>query len=117
MPDVLHIVGAVLALAGGVIAVLGAYGVLRFPDVYTRLHAASITDTAAATLLFVGLGLMSGLSLITLKLVICWIFLMIAGPTASHAVAAAAYSSGVWPWTRSDAQPAGAGDPGGKGPT
>jgi multicomponent Na+:H+ antiporter subunit G len=98
MPEALHLLGGGLVALGAVSALVGAAGVWRFPDVYTRLHAASITDTAAATLVLVGLGLISGWSLPSLKLAICWALLMIAGPTASHAVAAAAYSAGVWPW-------------------
>ncbi|MEL7540417.1 MAG: monovalent cation/H(+) antiporter subunit G, partial [Pseudomonadota bacterium] len=43
------VLGSALMLVGAVLAVIGTVGVLRFPDFYTRLHAASVTDTAAAT--------------------------------------------------------------------
>ena len=55
-------VGMGMTLAGGILSVIGALGVLRFPDLYTRLHAASITDTGAATLMLFGLALLAGLS-------------------------------------------------------
>lgn len=98
MADAVAFVGALLALGGAFLTVVGSLGVLRFPDFYTRMHAASITDTGAATLLLLGLILMAGWSLVTLKLVIIWGLLMLTSPTASHAVANAAYSAGLWPW-------------------
>ncbi len=97
IPAWLDAIGAGMALAGGILAVVGSLGVLRFPDLYTRLHAASITDTGAATLMLLGLALMAGLSQETLKLVIAWAFVMLTSPTASHALANAAWSSGHKP--------------------
>ena len=93
----LDIIGASMTLAGGVLAVIGSLGVLRFPDLYTRLHAASITDTGAATLMLFGLALMAGISQETVKLIIAWAFVMLTSPTASHALANAAWSSGHKP--------------------
>lgn len=90
-------VGMGLTLAGGILSVIGSLGVLRFPDLYTRLHAASITDTGAATLMLFGLALLAGLSQETLKLLIAWAFIMLTSPTASHALANAAWSSGLKP--------------------
>ena len=93
----LHQIGAGMALAGGLLAVIGSLGVLRFPDLYTRLHAASITDTGAATLMLIGLALTAGISQEALKLIIAWAFIMLTSPTASHALANAAWSSGHKP--------------------
>jgi multicomponent Na+:H+ antiporter subunit G len=98
MADALFWTGGVLTILGGLLTLVGALGVLRFPDVYTRIHAASITDTGGATLLLLGLGLMSGWNLVTLKLVIAWTFIMLTSPTAAHSLANAAYSSGHAPW-------------------
>ncbi len=99
MAETLHMIGGGLAIAGAILTLLGAIGVLRFPDVYTRIHAASITDTGGASLMLLGLGLISGLSLVTLKLVVIWAFIMLASPVAAHALANAAYTSGHAPWT------------------
>ena len=101
MAETLHMIGGGLAIAGALLTLLGAIGVLRFPDVYTRIHAASITDTGGASLMLIGLGLISGLSFVTLKLLVAWAFIMLASPVAAHALANAAYTSGHAPWTGS----------------
>jgi multicomponent Na+:H+ antiporter subunit G len=98
MNEAVTIAGGALVLAGGLFSVLGAAGVLRFPDVYTRIHAASVTDTGAALLMILGFIVLSGFSLVTLKLVLLGVLLFLATATASHALANAAYGSGLWPW-------------------
>jgi multicomponent Na+:H+ antiporter subunit G len=90
-------IGGVLLLAGGLLAIVGAVGLLRFPDVYTRLHATSVTDTGAGTLMIVGMILLSPTGWVALKLVFIWVFMFLANPTASHAIANAAYTAGVEP--------------------
>lgn len=90
-------IGLGMALAGAILSVVGSLGVLRFGDLYTRLHAASITDTGGATLMLLGLALTAGLSQEAMKLVIAWAFVMLTSPTASHALANAAWSSGHKP--------------------
>ena len=97
MPDALHWLGGGLALAGALLSVLGGAGVLRFTDVYTRIHAASITDTGGATLIMLGLGLISGLGAASIKLAIVWLFILLTTPAAANALANAAYSSGHHP--------------------
>lgn len=82
---------------GCVFVVIGAFGTLRFPDFWSRLHAASITDSAGVILLLVGMCLQAGFTLVMVKLVIIGIFLFITGPTSTHAVANAALVSGVRP--------------------
>lgn len=91
------ILGWVFIVAGGAFVVIGAVGTLRFPDFWSRLHAASITDSAGVILMLVGMGIEAGFTLITVKLVLIGIFLFITGPTATHAVANAALVSGLRP--------------------
>ena len=86
-----------IAISGGLFfIVVGSIGVLRFPDVYTRLHASGMTDTMGAGLVLVGLSFQSGLSfesgawLITVRLLMIWAFLLFTSPIATHAVARAA---------------------------
>jgi multicomponent Na+:H+ antiporter subunit G len=98
MADVLPVAGGGIAIAGAMLVLIGALGMLRFPDVYTRIHAAGITDTGGASLMLLGLGLISGLSAVTLKLAVIWIFILLTSPVAGNAVANAAFSSGHAPW-------------------
>jgi len=87
----------ILLLGGAMFSVIGGIGILRMPDFYTRMHAASITDTAGMTLMLAGLMLQAGLSLVTAKLVFIMLFLLITSPTATHALARAALHDGVKP--------------------
>ncbi len=84
-------------LSGSFFVIVGALGTVRFPDFWSRLHAASITDSAGVILLLLGMGMQAGLTLIAVKLLIIGIFLFITGPTATHAVANAALVSGLRP--------------------
>jgi len=84
-------------LSGSFFVIVGAFGTWRFPDFWSRLHAASITDSAGMILLLVGMCLQAGFTLVTVKLIIIGIFLFVTGPTATHAVANAALVSGLRP--------------------
>ena len=86
-----------LLLAGGAFSIIGGIGILRLPDVYTRLHGAGITDTMGAGLILLGLMVHEGFTLITAKLVLIFIFLMMTSPVSSHALANAALGSGLRP--------------------
>ena len=87
-----------ICIAVGSLALLtGGIGVLRLPDVYTRMHAAGITDTMGAGLILAGLMVHTGWSLITVKLFLMAVFLFFTGPTSSFALAHAALTSGVEP--------------------
>ncbi|MFK7897095.1 MAG: monovalent cation/H(+) antiporter subunit G [Myxococcota bacterium] len=82
-------------VAGSVFCVIGAFGVIRMPDFYTRTHAASITDTLGATLILLGLAIYSGPNLVTVKLLVVLLCIYITSPTAGHALVKAAYSRGL----------------------
>ncbi|GIX22168.1 MAG: sodium:proton antiporter [Gammaproteobacteria bacterium] len=77
----------------------GAFGLLRFPDFYSRLHAAGVTDTLGAGLVLLGLMLQAGWSLAAAKLALILLFAWVSGPTASHVLARAARHDGLEPWT------------------
>nr|WP_010131689.1 monovalent cation/H(+) antiporter subunit G [Microbulbifer agarilyticus] len=68
----------------------GAIGLLRFPDFYSRMHAAGVTDTLATVLILSGLMLMAGWSLALFKLALIMLFIFFTSPTASHALARSA---------------------------
>jgi multicomponent Na+:H+ antiporter subunit G len=86
-----------LIIAGGFFTIVGAAGLVRMPDVYTRMHAASVTDTLGAGLLLLGFMLQAGLSLVLLKLVFLFVLLFFVSPVATHAVASAALHYGIKP--------------------
>jgi multicomponent Na+:H+ antiporter subunit G len=86
-----------LILAGGLFTVVGATGMMRMPDVYTRMHAASVTDTLGAGLLLLGFMLQAGLTLVLLKLMFLFLLLFFIGPVVAHAVANAALHYGIAP--------------------
>lgn len=92
---VLDIVSSILLLAGVFFGLTGAIGLFRFPDFFTRVHAASITDSIAAILILSGLLLQTSFDLNTAKLLFILMFLMITSPTASHALAKSARHGGL----------------------
>lgn len=97
---IIDILSWVCLVSGGLFVIIGSLGMLRFPDFWSRLHAASVTDSAGMILLILGMCLQSGLNLVTVKLIIIGIFLFITGPTATHAVANAAWVSNLRPDTK-----------------
>jgi multicomponent Na+:H+ antiporter subunit G len=84
-------------VSGGLLGVVGGIGMHRFPDFFSRLHAAGTTDTLCAALFLLGLGLQAGLSLASAKLMLIFVFLFFTSPTASHSVANAALHGGLKP--------------------
>lgn len=97
MDILIYLVSGLCLLLGSFLILSGMVGVLRFPDFYTRMHAAGVTDTLAAVLVVFGLLLLSGLSLVSAKLLIILVFLLFSGPTAAHALAKAAVNHGLEP--------------------
>lgn len=84
-------------LSGGFFCIVGAIGLLRMPDFYTRMHAASVVDTLGAGLILLGLMLQAGFTLVTVKLLMVGILLFFTSPTATHALARAAMLRGLQP--------------------
>ena len=82
---------------GGLFCAIGALGLVRMPDFYTRMHAASVTDSLGAGLVLAGLVLQSGLNLTSVKLLIIGLLLFFTSPTATHALARAAFVRKVKP--------------------
>ena len=89
--------GALMCFGGAILCLIGTVGVLRFPDIYTRLHAASITDTSGAGLVLIGMMLLAPHWLVISKLVAIFVFLFLTSPAASHAAANAAHTAGLQP--------------------
>jgi multicomponent Na+:H+ antiporter subunit G len=104
----LDVLSWILLCLGGSFVLIGGIGALRLPGFFTRLHAASLTDTMATILIFAGMMLQAGFTLAALKLAAIMLFLLMTGPTASYALANAALQSGMRP----DARPLGDSAPG-----
>jgi len=102
METALDILSWVLLLGGGAFVIIGGVGLLRLPDFYTRLHAAGMTDTLGAGLIILGMMVEGGLSLVTVKLVLLGVLIFLTSPTATHAIANAAFTAGLEPWTGDD---------------
>ena len=94
---VAEIASWILIAIGSVALLTGAIGVLRMPDVYTRMHAASLTDTVGAGALIAGLMIQGGMTLVTVKLFLILVFLFFTSPTATFSLAHAAMTGGVEP--------------------
>ena len=94
---ILNLISAGLLAAGSIFVLIGAFGLIRLPDFYTRLHAAGITDTLGAELILLGLMFQAGLSIVTVKLILISLFIFFTSPTATHAVANAARVMGLKP--------------------
>ena len=97
MEIIIDIISWILLLSGSFFCITGTTGLLRFPDFFTRIHAASITDTLGASCILIGLMLQAGWTLVFAKLMLILLFSLLAGTTASHAMAKAALKSGMKP--------------------
>jgi multicomponent Na+:H+ antiporter subunit G len=100
--DIRTIITGVFLTVGCFLIVVAAIGVVRFPDFYSRMHPAGKADSLGQTLMLIGLIIYEGVSLVSIKLLFIIIFIFIANPTATHALAKAAYAAGVKPWTKED---------------
>jgi len=86
-----------LLLAGGFFCIVGGIGLVRMPDFYTRMHAASVTDTLGAGLMLLGMMVQAGMSLVTVKLLMIGMLIFFSSPAATHALAKAGMTRGIEP--------------------
>lgn len=91
------ILGWGFILAGSFFTVVGAFGLVRMPDLYTRLHASGVLDPFGVSLILIGLMFQAGLTLVTVKLAFLIVLLMFTSPVACHALGRAALHRGVKP--------------------
>lgn len=97
MSALLDALSWVLLASGGVFCVIGAVGLIRMPDFYTRAHAASVIETLGAGLVLLGLLLQAGWTLSAVKVLMLGLLIIFASPTATHALTRAALLRGVKP--------------------
>jgi len=85
---------------GLVFMFFGTLGIIRFPDIYTRLQTSSKCDAAGAVAILVGLMVREGLNSFSLRILIILIFLLLTNPVATHAIARSAAIRGIKPWLK-----------------
>ncbi|AUD78357.1 sodium:proton antiporter [Kangiella profundi] len=94
----LDVVSWALLILGGFMCFSGAVGIHRFPDFFSRMHAAGVTDTLGSSLILIGLMLQTGWqATVLVKLTLIFLFILLTSPTASHALAKAALHGGLRP--------------------
>jgi len=91
--------GGVLVALGLVFVLGGAIGVLRFPDIYTRLHGASVANPLGAVVITAGLAIAAPSVDIAVRLILLGMLLAALGPVWSHVFASAAHAGGLAPVT------------------
>jgi multicomponent Na+:H+ antiporter subunit G len=97
MQTVLDILSWLAILSGGAFCIIGAIGMIRLPDVFCRMHGASIIDTLGLGLILLGLALQTGFTIGLVKLAMIFLFIMFTSPTGTHALSRAALYSGIDP--------------------
>ena len=97
MMDFFDLLSWFCLILGGLLGIIGGIGLHRFPDFYTRMHAAGTTDTLCAAFILLGLAFQAGFSLETFKLFFIFVFIFLTSPTASHSLANAAVLGGLKP--------------------
>jgi len=90
----------ILILAGAAFFLAGTVGLLRFPDVYTRLHALTKADNVGLGLVVAGLVLQAESWAAMGKLLLIWLLVLLASASVAHLVARTALRKGIKPWTR-----------------
>ncbi len=101
----LDVLSWLLLTSGGLAVLIGGIGALRMPDLYSRMHAASVTDSLGAILVIAGIMLQAGLTLASFKLGAILLFLLLTSPTSSYALASAALLAGNKPMDPIDPEP------------
>jgi multicomponent Na+:H+ antiporter subunit G len=96
--NIVEIASAILLLIGALAMLVGGIGILRMPDLFTRLHAVGITDTLGAAAILLGLAFIAGWGLLLVKLFLILAVLLLLNPTASHALGRAAVHGAQRPW-------------------
>lgn len=100
MIEIRVILSAFFIFLGCFFIIVASIGIIRLPDFYTRVHPSGKADTMGQILILTGLIIYEGLSFVSIKLFFIICFILVANPTATHALVKAAYMSGLKHWTR-----------------
>ena len=97
---VLDVVAVALWAIGVVFFVAGTVGLLRFPDVYTRLHALTKPDNVGLGFVVAGLAIEARELAVALKLISIWVLVLVANAVSCQVIARATWNRGIRPWSR-----------------
>lgn len=98
MSDVVDVILAVLILLGSGFALISAIGLVRFPDLFTRMHAATKAGTLGVGFLLIAVMIDAGDLGVASRAIAVIVFLLITAPVAAHLIGRAAYFDGVELW-------------------
>ncbi|MBC8208010.1 MAG: monovalent cation/H(+) antiporter subunit G [Desulfobulbaceae bacterium] len=101
MREVLDLTGIVLIVCGLPFFLSGSLGLLRFPDIFTRLHALTKADNVGLGLIVLGLICQAGSLFEALRLLMVWLLVLIASSASCHLIARSALEKNIKPWMRS----------------
>ena len=96
----MYIISIIFIVTGLFFLIVAAVGVIRLPDVFSRSHAVSLTDSLGALLMLVGIALYEELGINTFKILVVLVLIYILNPVIAHATIRAALRAGVKPWKK-----------------
>ena len=99
---IINVLTVMLLLIGAFFMLAGTIGFVRFPDFYSRMHATGKCDTLGEGLMLVALIIYGGATFVSVKILFLIVFILLANPTSTHAIAKAAYDVGLEPWRKLD---------------
>lgn len=105
MNTFLDFLGLALVVCGVIFMFLGSIGIVRLPDFFSRVHAASKVDTVGICIVILGVACIEGISLDAVKVLLAALFIMMTNPVSAHALARSALRTGITPWKRGDPVP------------
>ncbi len=101
-----EIIACLFLLIGVVFITASAIGVLRLPDFYSRLHASGMGETLGLLSAFIGLAIINGINLTTVKLIIIALFIFLANPIGTHMLVRAGYKDHFKDWRKEETKDA-----------
>jgi len=95
------LIGTIIIGIGLFFEFFGCVGLIRLPDIYNRLQAETKCVTLGTCFVLIGAMIISGVTALSMKALICMVFILLTSPTAAHAIAKGAYKAGVKLWENS----------------
>ncbi len=98
MTDIVQTIGYIVIAVGVLFDLLGAVGLVRFPDVYNRLQSATKSVTLGTLGIMIGIFIVKGFSPLGIKAIICGVFLLLTAPVSAHALSRGSLRFGAKMW-------------------